>query len=298
MSTTPSPKESSILIIFNYVGGALIFLGIAYFIVDNWNILNNFTRVFSTLGAAMAAYIVGLLFHLSHKYEAASAAFFMIAGLVMPIGLQVTFNIYGKSVTPEVVNMMITGLCLLVFLASLKWMPRTLFLLFSIIFASLFYFSLIDFIVSRSLYFDFDIFNYEIMALGFSYLFLGYYLDRRHRHILVGPLYFFGVLCVLSASLYFGSYIVSGETSVLWKAITAILIILTFMFSVPLRSKSFLYLGAVFLVLYVCDISDNFIRIFGELGWPLILILMGLLLMSVGYMVFFIHRKINRIKLD
>lgn len=298
MTTSPSPKESSILLIFNYVGGALIFLGITYFIVDNWSILNNFTRIFSTLGAAIAAYIVGLLFHLTRRYYAASAAFFLIAGLVLPVGLQVIISIYGPTLNPDVANVIITGIPLLVFLGTFAAISRPLILLFCIIFASLLYFSIMGLVLSQSLYFDFDTSNYEIMALGFSYLMLGYYLDTNYHHSLTGPLYFFGILFILLASFSLGSYIISGQTSLGWKIITGILILLTFMFSVPLRSKSLLYIGAVFLVLYVCDISDNFIRIFGELGWPLILIFMGVLLMSIGYIVFFIHRKINRIKLD
>lgn len=296
MNKEASHNENTVLKIFNYVGGTLIFLGVSYFIVDNWGSLNGFTKIFSTLGAAIAAFLVGALFQLTKKFESASAAFYMLSGLLLPIGLHVTLTVANVSWPTELSNLFISTLCLVVFLTAQLYLPRTIFLLFTIIFASLFYVSLLDFIVHKSniIYSYLD--NYEMIALGIAYICLGYYLDKNYKHELVGPLYFFGGLFVLAESFSLGSNLLFGYAIPLWEVLTPILIILAFMLSVPLRSKSFLYLGAIFLLLYICDISGKFIRLFGDMGWSLMLILLGLLLMLIGYLVIHIHQKINKIQ--
>ncbi len=298
MTQDSSANDSRILKIFNYVGGTLIFLGIAYFIANNWSILNNFTRIFTTLGSAIAAFMAGALFHASHKYESAASAFFMISGLLLPIGLGVTLIVSNVSWGPEEANLLIFGISLAAFMLALFYSPRAVFLLFTIIFASLFYLSLISFLTSEYTFYYDHLLDYEVIALGSGYIFLGYYLDSNNLPALSGPLYFFGGLFVLFESFTMGSNFFIGYNQPRWEIVTGILIILSFAFSVPLKSKSFLYLGAIFLILYIGDISSRFIELFGDLGWSLILVIMGLVLMLIGYLVFVIHKKINRIKLD
>lgn len=300
MSTNPSQnnppaKGFSVLSIFNYIGGALIIFGIGFFISVNWSTLNDFTKVFSTLGAAIAAYFVALLFHLDKRYEAASSAFFLISGLVLPIGLLVTFKVFSHNVVIDLekVNLIVLGICAAVFLLSHLIMPRTIFLFFSVYYASSFYLILIDIISHQGNYVFPHLFEYQFIALGLSYILLGRYLDFENRFSgLIGPLYFFGCLFILSASYSLGGSFFLGSGMSLWKVITGLLIFFSFFLAIPLKSKSFLYLGAIFLVIYLIDISSKFANIFGNFGWPLILIAVGFLLMIVGYLVFNIHKKI------
>src|SRR5690349_10301412 len=86
-------KNNAILKIFNYVGGALIFMGICYFIGSNWHNLNNFLKVFVTLGTAIAAFVVGILLQHANKYTT-STAFYLISGLLLPFGLFITYKVY------------------------------------------------------------------------------------------------------------------------------------------------------------------------------------------------------------
>lgn len=296
MNNAPSKNEITLLKVFNYLGGTLIFLGISYFIADNWGALNNFTKIFVTLGAAIAAFIIGILFNITKK-NAASSAFFLISALLLPMGLAVTLSVAKVNWSSEISNLFIATICFGVFLIAVLYSVSTLFILFTIIFASFFYVFLIDVIAHYSNFTYTYLSNYEIIALGLSYIFLGYYLDKSSHRGLTGPLYLFGGFFVLFESFSLGSSFI-GYSILQWEIVTPILILLAFIFSVPLRSKSFLYLGAIFLLCYIGDISSKFIKIFGDMGWSLILILLGFLLISVGYLVIFIHKKINRIKFD
>ena len=135
-----------------------------------------------------------------------------------------------------------------------------------------------------------------MLTLGFSYLSLGYYLAWDKKFPLSGPLYFLGSLYVLVGSYGLGGLFNwrYGNDNLIWKTITAFLILATFLFSVPLHSKALLYVGAFFLVFYLTDISSSLIETYGSYRFPLLLIVLGLLLMCTGYVVFHVRKRISR----
>ncbi len=286
-------SSNTVLKIFNYIGGSLIFFGIAFFIGMNWYLLNDFVRIFSTLGSAIAAYIVGVLLHLNRKHEAASSAFFLISALVFPVGILVTLDIYGSTHDLLKASIVVSGTCFIIYLLSQLLSARTLFLLFTILFGSSLYFNLIDFIMRYSTVIFMNLYEYNFIALGVSYIFLGCFLKYGQHNILTGPLYFFGALSILTATYCLGGFFLMSSGISFWKIFTALLILAFFFLSVPFKSKSFLYLAAIFLVIYIFDMSSKFADVFGAFGWPLILVFAGLLLMVIGYLVFNLRKKIK-----
>lgn len=294
----PSSKGLDIFKIFNYVGGTLVFFGIAFFIGINWSSLNNFFKIFSTLGSAVAAYLVGVLFYFyKNKFQPTSSAFFMIVGLVLPIGLYVTFNILGYISNFQQLNIIIWLLCLIFFLMSHFVFKRTIFLLFSVIYATFLFLNGINFEIDQSNFIIQNSAEYEFLIIGISYICLGRYLDYDKTYPLVGPLYFLGALFILTASYSLGGMFCLGSGSFVWRLLTALFIILFFILSVPFKSKAFLYLSALFLVIYVTDLSSTWVNIFGNYGWPLMLILIGFVTMLIGYIVLAIRKKISKNKL-
>ncbi len=294
MNTSPS-NSLNLLKVFNYLGAALVFFGIAFFISANWFSLNPFLKIFTTLGSAITAYLLGVFLFLERKHEAAGAAFFMVSALLLPLGLYVTTDQLMVINHVDRVSAVIFTACFLVFFISHCLRPRALFLFFSILFATSFYLSFVSLFLNQSIWYYAQLWDYLFLALGLSYLFLGRYLAIADRSPLIGPLYFFGLFLVLSASYSLGGHFAfRGGISELWKIITALLILASFLLSVPLKSKSFLYVGALFLVIYLIDLSTRFFEVFGTYGWPLMLIMIGFLLMFTGYLVVNLHKKINR----
>ena len=55
-------KKLGVAEILYYIGGAVVFLGIAILLAQNWSTLGFGTKVLATLGAGVAAYFVGVLF--------------------------------------------------------------------------------------------------------------------------------------------------------------------------------------------------------------------------------------------
>jgi len=296
--TESSPPIITLLEIINFLGGALVFLGIAFLVSINWFSLNSFLKIALTLGSGIAAYLMGILIYLNKKYETLGTAFFLIAALTLPLGLYVsidTLNLMNLNDFDKI-NALITAICLCIFLFSHLLYPRTIFLLFIILFASGFFISLINYLTLHPLYLFYNhVFDYQLLFLGCCYILLGRYLDRDKKFPLTEPLYFFGLPFILSAS-YSLAGIFNPIGSSFWKVITALLIIASFFLAVPLKSKSFLYWGGIFLVVYLTDLSSQFVHLFGPYGWPLLLIFLGFLFMFTGYWVRHIHKKITRLK--
>src|SRR5579872_5878142 len=190
-------SSSSFLPLFNYLGGTFIFLGLLFFLVLNWYSLNPFLKIACTLGSGIAAYLIGVLFFLNPKQEALGSAFFQIAALMLPVGLYVSVDRLGWPFPIEEVNVYIMALCFCFFLLTFLFYQRTLFLLFILIYGSLFFVSLTNLIFQHSSLSFTHLTNYEFISLGISYILLGRYLDLDKKFPLSGPLYFFGVLFIL-----------------------------------------------------------------------------------------------------
>lgn len=93
---------------------------------------------------------------------------------------------------------------------------------------------------------------------------------------LAGPLNLLGTLSVLSAVFQLG---LVGRQPVYETLL--LLLSLGFIFTSTMRlSKSFLYLGTIYLVVYIFEVGSKYFQ--NQIGWPLTLLLAGLLSMGVG----------------
>jgi hypothetical protein len=289
MNNSPE-THINLVSVLSYLGAALIFLGIASFVSINWEVLPNGIKIFSTLGSALASFLIGLRFYLENNYQRLSSAFFMLSALLLPIGISVTQHILLISpLSWSYVEL--SSICFLLFLLSHIYLQRNILLLFTIIFGTFLFLSTVYFIND---YFRLEpqgIFEYTLMATGFSYIFLGMYFNGGKTQSLTGLLYFFGILFILGTSFALDGSFFFASNMPTWKFITGILIIASMLLAIPLQSKSFLYIGAIFLILYITDISNQLIKIWGKMGWPLVLILMGLLIIFIGYMCHAIKKK-------
>jgi len=282
--------QPSIQNVFYFVGSAFIFFGIFFFLFTNWPSLNNFLKIFSTLGSAIAAYIAAVLLYLSKKHDKLGTAFFLVAAVTFPIGLYIVIDILRLNINPNQIGTLIYAICFGTFLLSYWYYPRNIFLLFSINYGSLFFLSLLQLIISHSILSFGDWTEYGFLSLGACYILLGYYLGEEKMHPLIGPLYFFGISYILSASYCLGGCFLNE--SLLRRYISGLLILASLFLAIPLKSKSFLYIGSIFMVIYIMDISYQVIDKIGTYGWPLILILCGFIFMFVGFLVIHLRKKI------
>lgn len=271
-----------------FIGGFIIFIGVSIMIWQNWTTLSNFTKIIATLGIGVAAYYVGILLNKEEKYGAVSFAFHLIGALVIPIGLYVFLDIAGSNFGTPGASSLIFGVLLAMYLSSYFVFKKTIFMFFSIVFSSIFFFTFTNFLIGTNPFFtDSKFYEYRFYVLGLSYLCLGYYFSSNIHKNLTGVLYSFGNLFFLGASLALGGWKPSQD--VFWELIFIGQVFAILLFSVHLKSRSFLTFGTIFLMLYIFKITSEYFT--DTLGWPITLMFCGIALIATGYYAFNVNKK-------
>lgn len=273
--------------ILYYLGGAIVFLGIAILVYQNWTTLNFSTRLLATLGAGIAAYFVGVIFSRDENLEPVGQSFYLISALVIPIGLAVIFDNTGFEVGTAATQSLISFILFGTYLLSFSVFRKTIFILFDIIFGTWLFFSFTANLIGGSPYFGAEFWEYRILITGITYLLLGYFFSQDEKEALAGPLYGFGVLAFLGSALALGGW--SPNQNAFWELIFPGLVFGIIFLSIHVKSKSFLTFGSMFLMAYILKITSEYFS--QGLGWPLALVLAGLTLVGVGYFAFYLNRK-------
>lgn len=283
-------KRFGITEILYYIGGAIVFLGIAILVGQNWNTLGIITKILVTLGSGIAAYVVGLIFSKDKRTEAACSAFFLISALVTPIGLHVVFNNAGMDTGSPEIQSLTSAILFITFLLSFFVIKKTIFALFSIIFGTWLYFAFTNLIINGSpTAFDWNLFEYRALVASISYVLLGYSFSKNKLAPLTGFLYGFGVLTFLSVTLALGGWTPTKAQNIFWESIYPGLIFGVLFLSTYLKSRSFLVFGAIFLIAYIFKITAEYFS--QSFGWPIALVFAGLGLIGSGFLFVYLQKK-------
>lgn len=134
---------------------------------------------------------------------------------------------------------------------------------------------------------DYPIIEYQSVVVGVSYLLLAYYFASRKNFTRLSPfLYSLGSLIFLGSALMLGGW--TPDNNIVWEIIAPILIVGTLYFSVKLRRNSLLVWGMIFLVGYIVKMSSEY---FSGFGWPVVLIIAGLLIILSSSTVLHLRSK-------
>lgn len=263
-----------------YVGGIIVFIGIAILVEQNWETLNTLGRILVTLGSAIAAYLVGLFFINNENTAVVGQVFYFLSGLLMPIGLGVVFYEAGMDTGSYSTHSIIAAILLMIAVASYYLLKKHVFSLFIILYATWLFYAFTSFLAGPNPYFDdWKFFAYRTLVVGFSYILLGYYFSKTIASTLTPSLYGFGMLGFLGSALALTGW--SPEQNPFWEILFPGIAFAVMFLSVHLKTKSFLLLGAGFLMIYILKITSEYFA--KGLGWPTALVVAGLLLIAVGY---------------
>jgi hypothetical protein len=264
-----------------YVGGGIVVLGIGILIEQNWSALNDFTRVLSTLGSGVLAYVIGVLLSRSERTQAVGAAFDFIAAAVIPIGLFVVFKVGGQDITTFGTQNLIFAILLGLYLATWALWRQSLFVLFCIIFGSCLYLGLVGALADGAgPVFGGKLAEYAFLLLGTSYLFIGFGLRQSKYRALTGAGWFFGMPMILGAAMILGDF--KPNANLFWEFLFPVLALAAISISVWLKSRSFLVWGTLFLMGYIVKITAEYFA--SDLGWPLALVVAGFAVIGIGFL--------------
>jgi hypothetical protein len=286
---TPDQARSSLVTkILYYVGGLIIFLGLCYYVTQEWSTMDSVIRIITTLGFGLGFSAAGTALYSRHSYRAIGDAFHLISGLLIPTGVFVTLwemgyreGRYGSAI----VFAMLTALAYIEYVAMRR---RTISLVFTFVYGSLAYLLLGTAILSDSpLSFDWNIPAYQFLTLGLAYILVGYAFTNRKESTMTPALYFFGVPAVLGSTLALQGFFPSAH--LFWEIVYPGILFGSLVLAVYLKSRSFLIYGALFIVGYIFKIMDEYFS--DSVSGAFLLIVSGIIIMGVGYLTVWLNKR-------
>ena len=270
-----------------FIGGGVIFMGIVAFIAQIWDDIGAAMHVVVTLGSGLAAYISGVLLSWHGRVGAAGPAFFLIAALVLPLGMAVTMDEAGLDPERLGLQSLIALVLLGAFLGAYLLFRATSLLVYVIGFGTWAFFAITGFIVGPNPRFDeAEFFEYRLLVVGLVFMVLAWAFSDTERNGLSNPLYAFGSLAFLGSALALGGW--KPSQNVFWELAFPGLVFGVLYLAVHVKSMALLTFGSIFLGAYLAKITGEYFS--DSLGWPLALVLVGLMLMGVGYLTFRLKR--------
>lgn len=284
----PEQSESRLSTILYYIGGGVVFLGMIFLIAQEWGQFGTGMKIFVTLGSGIAAFIMGVLFSGQERLGAAGPAFFLVAALLLPLGLFVTYDEAGIDVDRLIAQIQIGGILFAAYLGAYAVIRKNVLLTFSFVFGTALFFALTDYMVSGPPIIDeWSFINYRVLFAGLAFMLLGYSFVGSEREPLTGWLYVFGVLGFLGAGLALGDW--KPNQNAFWEAVYPGLVFGIIFLSTYIKSRIFLIVGSIAFGAYLTKITAEYFS--DSLGWAFSLVLVGFSLMGIAYLAVRVNRS-------
>ncbi len=267
------------------LGAVIAIIGILIFIGQIWIDIGPWGRVIVTLGFGFLAAVLGSVLMKQKPDNYIGSIFHLIGGVLIPPGALILLSEFGVvSATLWPVIIAIGTIFLFYFLLSIIH-KSAVTTFFAIANGTALVYLLIQEILISSLSTSqaFDYYAYLTMIVGISYLLLAQSFRQTWNKNLTGLLYFFGSAGFLGASF---SQVFDSFT---WQVLF-FLIIIGFLFLAGfIKSRAVLSVGTLFLIAHLSYITGEYFA--DSLGWPIALVILGLLFVGLGYAALAINKK-------
>jgi uncharacterized membrane protein len=279
------PSKINLQKILYYVGGFIVLAGIVIFIAQFWHDMNQLTKTVVTLGPAVAAYSLGYYFYLKGSKDFGHA-FLIISAALFPLGIGTTLDTIGISATHLGGLNINIAVLFLIYFVSYYSLRAAVFLPLTILAASGLFFTFTNYLFENNVPIEhFD--QYRIAILGLSWLCFAYYFSTKEMKFMTNIMYFFGLSAFLGSTASLQGYY--PKANLFWELAFPFLIILAFYGSIKLQSRVFLVVATLFTIGEILKLTAEY---FSEgLGWPISLIIAGLVIMGVSYLSFELNKR-------
>jgi len=281
-------RRINVATVLTWLGAAIVLVGIAVLVGQHWEDLGGTARILVTLGPGLACGAVGQVFLREKNRPILGHLCTLAAAVLIPLGLFVVFDVGGRDIESPGTHAWVFAITLAG--VSLSWLATRseVFLWLGLLFAMCVYFSLTAGVVESRRSVDFVRFtNYRILAGGAAVILLGIAALRSGRRGASEILHGVGALGLLVGALGLGGDI--EDKVLLWVLLFPVLDFAVIFSSLILKSRSFLALGSLFLMVYIIKTTLQYFR--HDLGWPVALVLSGIALIAIGYVTLRLDRR-------
>ena len=268
------PSTSILGRILGYLGGIFIFAGLGIFIAMNWDDMNAAARIVITLGSGIAAFIMAVVASGDERYTRVKTPLYLIAAALQPVGILVAIDEYssiGDWHTPALLTAGIMGFQQ----GAVFWQKRDTTLLFtSLVFALWFFGVALDFLKVDD--------DFIALILGASTLSFCIGLERTPQRGMTPFWYLAG-----SAMFFYGLFEMVQHTVIelAFLAVACAGVVL----STWVRSRTLLFTSTIAILAYISYFTSEHFQ--DSLGWPLVLVLLGLVFIALSTIAMRINRR-------
>lgn len=263
-----------------YLGALVVAIGLIILVTQNWRDIQSATKILITLGCGIASYITATLLVSNEKTKSVSIAFYLIATILIPIGFAVFVTENSIQLSGSKFGMLVSGVMLVLELVPYFVFKRTFFVMLSVIFGTWFYYSVIAFFMPNEIFQMMNIWNYVTLALGIAYMLLAQTFKNTSLSQVSKPLSNLGIIAILGSTIMIGG---------IWDMVFPALLFGLIFLSIYIKSRPSLVLGAIFTVAYIIRITTKYFA--QDTSWPVLLVLIGFVLIGVGYLTVYLNRK-------
>jgi hypothetical protein len=270
-------KSSALGQILAYLGGIFVFSGLVVFVSLNWDAMNSAARVIVSLGSGLAAFVMAIVAVNDPRFRKAATPLFLIAAALQPTGILVALDEFSSGNNWRLAVLITCGIMIFQ-QGAVFWKYRRSTLLFTTIAFSLWFlgttFDLLDA-------------DWELVALvlGVSTVGLCIGLERTpHREIV--PFWY----VVGAGSAYGGLFGLVEGTAV--ELVFLLAASGGLVLSAWLRRRTLLIVSTIAILAFISYFTaEHFVD---SIGWPLALVLLGIVLLLLSAMALRISRRYIR----
>jgi hypothetical protein len=261
-------------LILGYLGGTFIFAGLGVFIALNWDVMNPAARIIITLGSGITAFIMAIVASADERYTKVRAPLYLIAAALQPVGLLVAIDEFSSGGSWHYAALLTAGIMGFQ-QAAVFWQKRDTTLLFTtLVFALWFFGAALDLVnVDEDLI---------ALILGASTLSLCIGLERT-RHRGMTPFWY-----LAGSTLFFHGLFELVQRTAFELVFLAVACAGVFL-STWVRSRTLLFVCTIAILAYISYFTAEHFQ--DSLGWPLVLVVLGLVFIALSAMAMRINRR-------
>ncbi len=260
--------------ILGYLGGIFIFAGLGVFIALNWEVMNSAARIVITLGSGIAAFVMAIVASTDERYTRVRTPLYLIAAALQPVGLLVAIDEYSSGGDWHHAVLLTAGIMGFQ-QAAIFWQKRDTTLLFTtLLFVLWFFGTALDFVSVGE--------EFNALILGASTVIFCLGLERT-PHRAITPFWY-----LAGSVLFFHGLFELVQHTAIELVFLAVACAGVFL-STYVRSRALLLACTVAILAYISYFTAEHFQ--DSLGWPLVLIVLGLVFISLSAVAMRINRR-------
>ncbi|MFZ5913151.1 MAG: DUF2157 domain-containing protein [Pseudomonadota bacterium] len=276
LTGAPGGSGKWLMRVLGYTGGALIFGGLVMLMGMIWDDLNSPARVAITYGSGLTAFLLGLAILRDERLAGVHAPLFLMSALLLPAGMFIFLKEYGSGGDPQLAAMLVFGILAAQFLGAFLPFRRTILLFFGVLFWNAVAGILMEMAEVPG--------EFMGIALGISIMATAWRIDTT-PHCVISPFLY----CLGSLGLLWSVFDLVEHTPIdtLFLFFSAGMMYL----SVRMHSRALLIISTGALLGFLGYYTEEYFT--DVTGWPVALMIMGLMLLGVSAWAIKLDRRIR-----